>query len=87
MVRHIAQANKAIRKTKPRKSPSINPSSFTLDDLRIVAYKDASFGNLPDGGSQGAYVIFLCDPSGWSGVPHLLAESANSTDSEEHPCC
>ena len=29
-----------------------------------MGYTDASFGNLPDCGSQGAHVIFLCDNQG-----------------------
>ena len=29
-------------------------------DLHIVIYSDAAHGNLPNGGSQGGYVIFLC---------------------------
>ena len=30
-------------------------------DLRIIVYSDAAHGNLPNGGSQGGYVIFLCE--------------------------
>lgn len=29
--------------------------------MRIIAYCDASYANLPDGGSQGGYMIFLTD--------------------------
>ena len=28
---------------------------------RIIVFLDASFANLPDHGSQGAYILFLCD--------------------------
>ena len=31
-------------------------------------FSDASFGNLPSGGSQGAYVVFICDKSGNANV-------------------
>ena len=31
------------------------------NDLRIIVYSDAAHGNLPNGGSQGGYVIFLCE--------------------------
>ena len=30
-----------------------------LENSHIVGYNDASFENLPDGGSQGRYIIFL----------------------------
>lgn len=32
-----------------------------LESLHLKLYSDASFNNLPDGGSQGGYIIFLCD--------------------------
>ena len=31
------------------------------EKLCLFVYKDASFGNLNDGGSQGSYLIFLVD--------------------------
>lgn len=36
----------------------------SLDNLEIVAYNDASFGKLDDGGSQGATIVFLKDKEG-----------------------
>ena len=63
-VREIHLANKTVRKVKTH-SVSLNfPSKFNLQSSRIVGYTDASFGNLPDCGSQGAHVIFLCDNQG-----------------------
>ena len=32
-----------------------------LSSLEIVAYSDASFGNVKNGGSQGGYVVFITD--------------------------
>jgi len=34
---------------------------LNLSQLRIVAFADASFNNLPNGGSQGGNIIFLAD--------------------------
>ena len=45
---------------------------LNVDSLHITLYCDASFRNLPDGGSQGGHIIFLCDddenccPIAWS---------------------
>ena len=35
-----------------------------LRNLKSVTYNDSSFGSLKDGGSQGAFVIFIVDPAG-----------------------
>ena len=45
------------------------------NDLRIIVYSDAAHGNLPNGGSQGGYIIFLCGdqnmcvPLNWESKP------------------
>ena len=44
---------------KKAKSHIDIPDLGNLKHLKIVAYTDASFGNLIDGGSQGGYIIFL----------------------------
>ena len=42
---------------------------FNLGKVKkIVVYTDASLGNLPDGGSQGAYLIFLVGENGKSNL-------------------
>ena len=51
----LKQANRA----KKEKSQIDIPDLGNLKHLKIVAYSDASFGNLTDGGSQGGYIIFL----------------------------
>ena len=61
-VRDVTKANKAVRKARAKVVTLHYAAGFDLMSCRIVCYTDASFGNLPDGGSQGAYIIFLCDP-------------------------
>lgn len=56
----ILRMNKLIRKVKSSdmylKFPKLN-----LNNLQILCYCDASFHNLPDGGSQGGMVTLLSD--------------------------
>ena len=47
------------KKRKKEKSQIDIPDLRNLEQLKIVAYSDASFGNLIDGGSQGGYIVFL----------------------------
>ena len=57
-------ANKTIRKAKGTEYPL---SYLPLGDpncWRIIGYSDASWGNLPDGGSQGGYLIFIIGDEG-----------------------
>ena len=35
-----------------------------INNLRVAVYEDASLGNLPDGGSQAGYLVFLVDSEG-----------------------
>ena len=35
-----------------------------MRNVKLAVYADASLGNLPDGGSQGGYVIFMVDSNG-----------------------
>ena len=60
----IIQANKAVRKARTHEVSLNYPSHFNISSSKIVGYTDSSFGNLPDGGSQGAFIIFLCDQKG-----------------------
>ena len=43
---------------KKEKSQIDIPDLGNLEQLKTVAYCDASFGNLTDGGSQGRYILF-----------------------------
>ena len=68
-INDIITINKIVRKTKGE----MYKFSFKqiAEPVSITVYTDAAFGNLPDGGSQGAYLIFLtgkdsrCNPINW----------------------
>ena len=59
---------------------------MNLDKLKIVAFADASFDNLPNGGSQGGNIILLTDdksaaPLQWSS--HKIKRVVRSTIAAE----
>ena len=58
-VNDIIQTNKVIKKLK--QSPGHLTYVPIENDPKIIVYTDASFGNLVDSGSQGAFLIFLVD--------------------------
>ena len=63
-VRDVKAANKTLRRAKGIEynltfSPLGNPSLW-----KIVCFSDASWGNLPDGGSQGGHLIFIMGEGG-----------------------
>lgn len=67
----IHTINKVIKLIKT--SPSfITIPILDLSSAEIQLFSDASFNNLPDGGSQGGHILFLCDkyrnslPIAWS---------------------
>lgn len=55
----IVALNKVIRKLK--NDSHVMTFKRLQNPIKIIVYTDAAFGNLPDGGSQGAYLIFLAD--------------------------
>ena len=55
----IKQINRTIKKAKKEKSQIHIPNLGNPKLLQIIAYSNASFANLTDGGSQGGYIIFL----------------------------
>ena len=55
----IFQANTAVRKARTHEVTLNYPSHFNISSSKIVAYTDSSFGNLPDGGSQGVFIFFF----------------------------
>ena len=60
-VNHLIKANKLLRQVK-NSSGTICFTKFSdLKNLRTVVYTDASFANLPNGGSQGGQMVFLAD--------------------------
>ena len=65
-VEHLIQANKVIRKAKQNEVRLYFPK-LDLNDIKVRVFTDASYGNLPDGGSQGGIYIELC--SGYKSCP------------------
>ena len=59
-VADLIATNKVIRFVKEKKS-HIKFPSMDLSTLSIIAYADASWNNLPNGGSQGGQLVFLKD--------------------------
>ena len=57
-------ANKVVRKVHNQDVELKFPSDFDLNSCSVVSFCDASFGNLPNGGSQGGFICFLIDKSG-----------------------
>lgn len=66
-VHDLISANKATRQLKSFPL-TIAFSPLDCRKLTLCMFSDASFGNLPSGGSQGAYVIFIVDQSGKANV-------------------
>ena len=52
--------NKVIKFIKSTRSHITIPA-MNLESPQLLLYSVASFNNLPDGGSQGGYTVFLCD--------------------------
>ena len=63
-VQTIFLANKCVRKAIRQSVSLYFPHHFDIMSSRIIAFSDASFANLPDRGSQGAYILFICDKHG-----------------------
>ena len=76
----LKQTNRVVKKAKKEKSQIDIPDLRNLEQLKIVAYNDASFSNLPDRGSQGGYILFLLETmtsiSALLGNPSILEESS-----------
>ena len=61
-IKHLKLANKIIRKVK---STSVEIAFCKLENpLHLLVYCDASYANLPSGGSQGGQIVFLSDENG-----------------------
>ena len=82
----LNDANKALRELKINKSGLKFPK-LDLTSVTFAVFCDASYGNLPDGKSQGGHIIFLkdcegnCSPISWSS--RRLKRVARSTLSAE----
>ena len=60
-VKDLLYANKTIKKIKNSEVHLKFPCLENLGTAKIIVYSDASFNNLPKGGSQGAHMILLSD--------------------------
>ena len=62
-VEHLQEANKVIRRIKSEQV-DLKFHNLGSGQLSLLVYTDASLGNLPDGGTQGGYIIFLANEKG-----------------------
>ena len=60
VVHDIIQLNKVVHKAR-RNFGSIVFPRLDMNDIEIKVFADASFNNLPDGGSQEGHIVFICD--------------------------
>ena len=67
---NVKKINKIIKRLK-HNNVHINFPKMNLSKTKLICFTDASFGNLPDGASQGGYIVFLvaengkCAPLTW----------------------
>ena len=64
VVEDILKVNKLILKLKQTKGVVKYPDLGCPEDWSIKVYSDSSYANLPDGSSQGGFVIFLSSSVG-----------------------
>ena len=60
-VKQVIHANKTIKKIKSSDVFLKYPNIKDIENAKILVYSDASFNNLPNGGSQGAHMILISD--------------------------
>ena len=60
----IHDANKALVKLKSKKVDIKFPPLGKPENLKVVAYSDATYNSLPDGSSQGGMLVFLLGENG-----------------------
>ena len=69
-VEDILKTNKTIKKMKRDKIAITFPSLSAIEKSMIIVHSDASFNNLPNGRSQGGFILFLCDQEGHAAPIH-----------------
>ena len=85
-VSDLIAANKIVKFIQ-NTTTNIRIPNFDIEPLNIKLYSDASFSNLPNGGSQGGFIILLSDkynnvtPIAWSSIN--LKRVARSTIAAE----
>ena len=62
VVGNLMEVNKMIKQLKSNRVALKYQKLTDIKSSKLVVYSDASLGNLQDGGSQGAHVIFLAGP-------------------------
>ena len=88
-VDHLLRASKAVKKLKREENSMLYPRLGSFEDMEVIIYCDASWGNLPDGVSSAqCHIIRLkgleqrCCPIAWVSrkvkrhVPSTLAAEA-----------
>ena len=68
-VSDFERANKVLQKVLSQEVKLRFPRLPCMEHLVFKVYSDASFGNLNGGGSQGGFVIFLCDAEVSKAIP------------------
>ena len=60
----VVKVNKCVRRLKNEEVILKFPSLGNIENVKMVCFSDASFANLKDGSSQGAYISFLVGMDG-----------------------
>jgi len=63
-VADLVKLNKLVDRVKKDKMRIFFPKLLPIGSCSIQVYTDASFAKLPDGGSQGAMIVFVVDEEG-----------------------
>ena len=63
-VEDILAGNKVIKRLKSEDLALRFPNLGSIMNSKLIAYSDASYANLPDGSSQGAFVVLLVNSEG-----------------------
>ena len=58
-IRNVIAANKAVKKLKSTSVKLAFPDLGNPEDIKVVAYSDATHASLPSEASQGGFIIFL----------------------------
>ena len=58
-VKTIHEANKAVRKLKPKRVDLRFPNLGNPSKLKVISYSDATYASLADGSSQEAFIVLL----------------------------
>ena len=63
-VTDLVKLNKLVERVKKERLRLFFPKLLPIGSCHVECYTDASFAKLPDGGSQGALIVFLKDEDG-----------------------